>query len=32
MVPAAAMGLDVEKLLDEAQRMLHACDPGVPAG
>ncbi|MCA1648942.1 MAG: bifunctional transaldolase/phosoglucose isomerase [Acidobacteria bacterium] len=31
MVPAAAMGLDVEKLLDEAQRMLHACDPGVPA-
>ena len=31
MVPAAAMGLDVEKLLDEAHRMLHACDPGVPA-
>ena len=31
MVPAAAMGLDVEKLLDEAHRMLHACDPGIPA-
>jgi transaldolase / glucose-6-phosphate isomerase len=31
MVPAAAMGLDVEKLLDEAERMLHACAPGVPA-
>jgi transaldolase/glucose-6-phosphate isomerase len=31
MVPAAAMGLDVEELLDEAERMLHACAPGVPA-
>jgi transaldolase/glucose-6-phosphate isomerase len=31
MVPAAAMGLDFERLLDEAERMLHACAPGVPA-
>ena len=31
MVPAAAMGLDVEKLLDEAERMQQACMPGVPA-
>jgi transaldolase/glucose-6-phosphate isomerase len=31
LVPAAAMGLDVEHLLDEADRMLHACAPGVPA-
>jgi transaldolase/glucose-6-phosphate isomerase len=31
MVPAAAMGLDVERLLDEAERMLSACAPGVPA-
>ena len=31
MVPAAAMGLDVERLLDEAERMVHACAPGVPA-
>ena len=31
MVPAAAMGLDVEALLDEAMRMLQACAPGVPA-
>lgn len=31
MVPAAAMGLDVERLLDEAVRMLQACAPGVPA-
>jgi transaldolase/glucose-6-phosphate isomerase len=30
-VPAAAMGLDVEHFLDEAERMLHACAPGVPA-
>jgi transaldolase/glucose-6-phosphate isomerase len=30
MVPAAAMGLDVQRLLDEAERMLHACAPGVP--
>lgn len=31
MVPAAAMGLDVGRLLDEAERMLQACAPGVPA-
>ena len=31
MVPAAAMGLDVERLLGEADRMLHACAPAVPA-
>jgi transaldolase/glucose-6-phosphate isomerase len=31
IVPAAVMGLDVEKLLDEAERMQHACDPDVPA-
>jgi transaldolase/glucose-6-phosphate isomerase len=31
LVPAAVMGLDVEKLLDEAERMLAACAPGVPA-
>jgi transaldolase/glucose-6-phosphate isomerase len=31
MVPAAVMGLDFERLLDEAERMLHACAPGVPA-
>ncbi len=31
MVPAAVMGLSVERLLDEAERMLHACAPGVPA-
>jgi transaldolase/glucose-6-phosphate isomerase len=31
VVPAAVMGLDVEKLLDEAERMLSACAPGVPA-
>ena len=31
MVPAAVMGLNVDKLLDEAERMLHACSPGVPA-
>jgi transaldolase / glucose-6-phosphate isomerase len=31
IVPAALMGLDVERLLDEAERMLHACAPGVPA-
>jgi transaldolase/glucose-6-phosphate isomerase len=32
MVPAAIMGLDVERLLVEAERMLRACAPGVPAG
>ena len=31
LVPAAVMGLDVEKLLDEAERMEQACAPGVPA-
>ena len=31
MVPAAVMGLDVERLLDEAERMDQACAPGVPA-
>jgi transaldolase/glucose-6-phosphate isomerase len=31
MVPAAVMGLDVERLLDEAERMFGACAPGVPA-
>ncbi len=31
VVPAAIMGLDFEGLLDEAERMLHACAPGVPA-
>jgi transaldolase/glucose-6-phosphate isomerase len=31
IVPAAVMGLDVEHLLDEADRMQHACAPGVPA-
>jgi transaldolase/glucose-6-phosphate isomerase len=32
MVPAAVIGLDVERLLDEAARMVTACAPGVPAG
>ena len=31
MVPAAVMGLDVEQLLDEAERMQHGLRPGVPA-
>jgi len=31
MVPAAVMGLDVERLLDEAERMQYACAPSVPA-
>jgi transaldolase / glucose-6-phosphate isomerase len=31
LVPAAVMGLDIERLLDEAERMRHACAPGVPA-
>jgi transaldolase/glucose-6-phosphate isomerase len=31
MVPAAVMGLDLKRLLEQAQRMLHACAPGVPA-
>ena len=31
MVPAAAMGLDVERYLRAAERMMRACAPGVPA-
>ncbi len=31
MVPAAAMGLNVRQLLHEAERMVYACAPGVPA-
>jgi transaldolase/glucose-6-phosphate isomerase len=31
MVPAAAMGLDVKKLLDRAEEMVHACASCVPA-
>jgi transaldolase/glucose-6-phosphate isomerase len=31
LVPAAAMGLDLERLLDEAERMAQACAAGVPA-
>jgi transaldolase/glucose-6-phosphate isomerase len=31
LVPAAVMGLDVERLLHEAERMEQACAPGVPA-
>jgi transaldolase/glucose-6-phosphate isomerase len=31
MVPAAAMGLDVKRLLDGAKRMFAACGPEVPA-
>lgn len=31
MVPAAVLGLDVDRLLRDAERMLHACAPGVPA-
>jgi len=31
IAPAAIMGLDIERLLEEADRMLHACAPGVPA-
>jgi transaldolase/glucose-6-phosphate isomerase len=32
MVPAAAMGLDVGRLLDRAEEMVHACAACVPAG
>jgi transaldolase/glucose-6-phosphate isomerase len=32
MVPAAVMGLDVERLLNGADHMLRQCSPGVPAG
>jgi transaldolase/glucose-6-phosphate isomerase len=31
MVPAALMGLDVKKLLDRAERIVHACSQVVPA-
>ncbi|MGF1479645.1 MAG: bifunctional transaldolase/phosoglucose isomerase [Cyanophyceae cyanobacterium] len=31
MVPAAAMGVDVAKLLDLAEEMVHSCAPSVPA-
>ncbi len=31
MVPAALMGLDIEKLLDRAERIVHACSQVVPA-
>ncbi len=31
MVPAAAAGIDVNRLLDEAESMVHACGPSVPA-
>jgi transaldolase/glucose-6-phosphate isomerase len=31
MVPAAAMGLDVKRLLGEADRMMTACKPETPA-
>jgi transaldolase/glucose-6-phosphate isomerase len=31
MVPAALMGLDVKKLLDRAERVVHACSQVVPA-
>jgi len=32
MVPAALMGLDVKKLLDRAERVVHSCASVVPAG
>ena len=32
MVPAALMGLDIKKLLDRAERIVHACSQVVPAG
>jgi transaldolase/glucose-6-phosphate isomerase len=31
MVPAALMGLDIKKLLDRAERVVHACASVVPA-
>jgi glucose-6-phosphate isomerase len=31
MVPAALMGLDVVKLLDRAERIVHSCASVVPA-
>lgn len=32
IVPAALMGLDIRKLLDRAERIVHACSQVVPAG
>jgi glucose-6-phosphate isomerase len=32
MAPAALMGLDIKKLLDRAERVVHACSQVVPAG
>ena len=32
MVPAAVMGVDVAKFLDEAEIMVHSCAASVPAG
>jgi transaldolase/glucose-6-phosphate isomerase len=32
MVPAALMGLDIKKLLDRAERVVHSCASVVPAG
>ncbi len=32
IVPAALMGLDIEKLLDRAERIMHSCAQVVPAG
>jgi glucose-6-phosphate isomerase len=32
MVPAALMGLDIQKLLDRAERIVHSCASVVPAG
>ncbi|HYJ46756.1 MAG TPA: bifunctional transaldolase/phosoglucose isomerase [Pyrinomonadaceae bacterium] len=32
IVPAALMGLDIKKLLDHAERTVHACASVVPAG
>jgi transaldolase/glucose-6-phosphate isomerase len=32
MVPAALMGVDIRKLLDRAERTVHACSQVVPAG
>ena len=32
MVPAALMGVDIKKLLDRAERVMHACSQVVPAG
>ncbi|MDT7779854.1 MAG: transaldolase / glucose-6-phosphate isomerase [Acidobacteriota bacterium] len=32
IVPAALMGLDIKKLLDRAERVVHACSQVVPAG